>query len=158
MRIIGASAASHVLARSMPTLFVCMSSTNRPVALRMRRNMLSTCCSCARPTNALHSPSNNWGEVNANSVCLFIYICHQPTGRKAHAQKLGKHMFVSAGHRCSYCTCAYSLRSPHKCSPNNMQNQLASVGLVSACSFVCSSVRTCQQQFFFFFFFFLRGA
>ena len=57
---IGASAASPVLARSMPTLFVCNRPTcmyviDRPVALR--RNMLSTCCSCARPTNALHSPS-----------------------------------------------------------------------------------------------------
>ena len=30
------------------------------------------------------------GEVNANSVCMFI--CHQPTGRIAHAQKLAKHM------------------------------------------------------------------
>ena len=29
--IIGASAASPVLARSMPALFVCMSSTDRPV-------------------------------------------------------------------------------------------------------------------------------
>ena len=36
---------------------VCMYVIDRPVALRMRRNMLSTCCSCARPTNALHSPS-----------------------------------------------------------------------------------------------------
>ena len=36
----------------------CMYVIDRPVALRMRRNMLSTCCSCARPTNALHSPSN----------------------------------------------------------------------------------------------------
>ena len=35
----------------------CMYVIDRPVALRMRRNMLSTCCSCARPTNALHSPS-----------------------------------------------------------------------------------------------------
>ena len=59
--LIGASAASHVLVRSMPTLFVCMyvchRLTDRSVVLRMRRNMLSTCCSCARPTNALHSPS-----------------------------------------------------------------------------------------------------
>ena len=37
---------------------VCMYVIDRPVVLRMRRNMLSTCCSCARPTNALHSPSN----------------------------------------------------------------------------------------------------
>ena len=36
-------------------------------------------------------------EVNANSVCLFI--CRQPTGLLAHAQKLAKHMFVSASHR-----------------------------------------------------------
>ena len=42
--LIGASAASPVLAMSMPTLFVC------------------------------------------------LYICHQPTGRIAHVQKLAKHM------------------------------------------------------------------
>ena len=35
----------------------CMYVINRPVAWRMRRNMLSTCCRCARLTNALHSPS-----------------------------------------------------------------------------------------------------
>ena len=38
-------------------MYVINRPTDRPVALRMRRNMLSTCCSCARPTNALHSPS-----------------------------------------------------------------------------------------------------
>ena len=38
----------------------CMYVIDRPVALRMRRNMLSTCCRCARPTNALHSPSIAW--------------------------------------------------------------------------------------------------
>ena len=44
VELIGASAASPVLARSMLTLFVC------------------------------------------------LFICHQPTGRIAHAQKLAKHM------------------------------------------------------------------
>ena len=46
---------------------------DRPVALRMRRNMLSTCCSCARPTNALHSPSRSiiiykWTTLTCNTT------------------------------------------------------------------------------------------
>ena len=59
----------------------------------------------ARLVVGLHSVvihSNNWGErseprigeVNANSVCLYVCVSStdRPVGRIAHAQKQAKHM------------------------------------------------------------------
>ena len=57
------------------------------------------------------------GEVNANSVCL--YVCHRPTGRIAHAQKLAKHVVLT---RCAHPTNALHSPSITTCSIQEMSS------------------------------------